>query len=201
VRLGRAGHGRRAPGDDAGYLDQHRAALEGRSLLERRVKGREVVGIVHFQHVPAEAAEPGRHVLAERQLRRALDRDPVVVVDPTQVIELQVAGQRGRFAGDAFHQVAVAALDPDVVVEQLEAGLVVAGRQPAAGDGHADAVAATLAQRAGCRLDAGGVAELGMAGGFTSPLAELAQVVDRQGGCAGHCAVFLDFLDARQVNH
>ena len=70
-----------------------------------------------------------------------------------------MAGERGGFVGDALHQVAVAAKGVDVVVEQIEAGPIEMGGEPALGDRHADAVAAALAERAGRGLDAGGVAQ------------------------------------------
>ena len=44
----------------------------------------------------------------------------VVVVDPAQVAELEMAGERRRLAGHAFHHVAVAAQRVDVVVEDRE---------------------------------------------------------------------------------
>ena len=136
--------------------------------------GGEIVGVVHRQHVPAEAAEPRGHVLAERQVGLAFDRDVVVVVDPAQVRAASNGRRATPLRWHAFHQVAVAALGPDVEVEQLEARLVVAGREPAAGDRHADAVAATLAERAGRRFDAGRVAVLGMARRAAAPLAKVA---------------------------
>ena len=153
--LGRVGLGRRAVADDAFDDDQRRAAVVREEAAIGFVDRGEVVGVVHGEHVPAEAAEARGDVFAEGQVGVAFDRDVVVVVDPAEVRELQVAGERGGFVGDAFHQVAVAALGPDVEVEQLEAGLVVAGGEPAAGDRHADAVAAALAERAGRGFDAG----------------------------------------------
>ena len=65
-----------------------------------------------------------------------------------------MAGKRSRFAGDAFHHVAVAADGVDVEVEYREIGPIEVLRQPAPGDGHANTVAAALAQRAGRGLDA-----------------------------------------------
>ena len=50
----------------------------------------------------------------------AFDRDAVAVVDPAKVAEHLMAGERGRFARDAFHHVAVAADGIDVVVKDLE---------------------------------------------------------------------------------
>ncbi len=87
----------------------------------------------------------------------------VVVVDPAQVGELQVAGQGGRLAGDALHHAAVAGQGVDVVVEHLEAGPVEVLRHPLAGDRHPDAGGDALAERARGRLDARGPAILGMA--------------------------------------
>ena len=98
-------------------------------------------------------------------------------------------GERRGLVRDAFHQVAVAALRPDVVVEQLEARLVVAGGEPALGDRHADAVAATLAERAGRGFDAGRVAVLGMARRAAAPLAEVLDVFERHGRLVGDFAV------------
>ena len=63
---------------------------------------------------------------------------------------------RGGFVRDAFHQIAVAAQGVDVDNRTVEAGLVEVGGQPARGDGHADAVAAALAERAGRGFDAAG---------------------------------------------
>ena len=50
------------------------------------------------QHVPAVGREARRHVLAEGQLGVALDRDVVAVVDPAEIGQLQMAGERGRLA-------------------------------------------------------------------------------------------------------
>ena len=104
----------------------------------------------------------------------------VVVVDPAEVRELQVAGERGGLGRDPLHHVAVAAEGVDVEVEQvLEAGLVEVRGHPAAGHGHADAVGHALAERAGGRLDARGPAVLGVAGALAVELAELLDVVER----------------------
>ena len=87
----------------------------------------------------------------------------------------------------------------DVVVEQLEARLVEVRGQPALGDRHADAVAAALAQRAGGGFDAGGFAVLGMARAAAVQLAELLDLVQRDGQLAGRLAVLSYCFDAGQV--
>ena len=108
-------------------------------------------------------------------------------------------GQRSGLGPDAFHQVAVAAQGVDVVVEQIEAGAVVAGGQPALGDRHADAVADALPQRPGRRLHAAGVAVLGMSGATAVQLAEAADVVQRHGRLVGAATGGVGLLHAAQV--
>jgi hypothetical protein len=148
---------------------------------------------------PAVRLEPGGHVLAERQLGAAFNRDLVVVVDPAQVRQLEVAGERCGLAGDAFHQVAVAALHVHVKVEQLEPGLVVPAGEPLAGDRHADAVAAALAERAGRGLDAGRPAVLRVPRRGAAPLAEMLEVVQRHRRFVGGLAVLIELLHPGQM--
>ena len=69
-------------------------------------------------HVPAIAFEPRADIFAERQAGVAFNGDVIVVVDPAEVRKLQVSGQRGGFAGNSFHHVAVAADGVDVVIEE-----------------------------------------------------------------------------------
>ena len=68
MRLGRAGLRRRAVADDALHDDQRRAALVREDFAIGRVERGQIVGILHGEHVPAQAAEPRGHVLAERQI-------------------------------------------------------------------------------------------------------------------------------------
>ena len=63
---------------------------------------------VHGLHVPAVRLVALRDVLGECDVRVVLDGDLVRVVDHHEVAELLVAGERGRLAGDALLQVAVA---------------------------------------------------------------------------------------------
>ena len=81
-----------------------------------------VVGVADAGDVPAVAHEARGDVVAEGEVGVAVDRDVVVVVDPAEVGELEVAGERGGLVGDALHQAAVAADRVDVEVEELEAG-------------------------------------------------------------------------------
>ena len=104
----------------------------------------QIVGIGHVGYVPAVAPEAQSHVLAERPLRGTIQSDVIVVVNPTQVGKLQMSSQGCRFAGHAFHHVAIAAHGIHVVVEKFEAGTIVIRRQPHAGHCHSDAIADAL---------------------------------------------------------
>ncbi len=140
-----------------------------------------VVGVGDVDHVPAHRRQPGADVVAEREAGGALDGDVVAVVDPGQVAELQVPGDGGRLVGHALHHAAVAAQGVDVVVVQREPGLVVALRHEALRHRHADAVGHALRQRPGGRLHTRGQAVFRVPGRHAGELAELLDVVERDG--------------------
>ncbi len=178
VRGGGALLGRGAEGDLAVDDDQGRAVRFTAERLEGAAQGRAVVGVADPGDVPAVGDEPGGHVLGERQVGAALDTDVVVVVDPAQVGQPQVAGQRRRLGRDPLHQVAVAAQRVHVVVEHVEAGPVEPRRQPASGDGHAHRRRRARAQRSGGRLHPRRPAVLRVAGAPPVQLAEPSDVVE-----------------------
>ena len=92
-----------------------------------------------------------------------------------------MAGERGRLAGDALLQVAVARDHVDEVVERARARRGVRVEQAALvarGVGEADGRGEALAERAGGDLDAVGVAVLGVAGGLRAPGAQRLEVVE-----------------------
>ncbi len=130
----------------------------------------------------------------------AFDRDRVVVVNPAEIVELQVARERGGFAGNPFHQVAVATLVVDIEVEQFVAGFVVSCAEPFAGDSHPHAVAATLAQRTGCGFDTGRVAMFRMSRSSTRKLPEVFQVIKRNRQFVCNFAIF-NLFHAGQMQH
>ena len=148
-----------------------RGGVRGAQLVE-------VVHVVDVLDVPAVGLEPGALVLnGEGERGRAVDRDPVVVVEVGQLAEAEVAGDRGCFRGDALHQVAIGADAVDPVVDDASVRPVVALRQEALREPEADAVRDALSERAGGGLDPGREEVLGVPGCARAPLAELLQVV------------------------
>ena len=129
------------------------------------------------------------------------DRDVVVVVDPAEVVEAEVAGQRRRFRRDALHQAAVAAHGVDVVVEDLEARPVVAVGEPLLRDGHAHAGRHALPERAGGGLHARDPVVFRMPGRLAVELAEVADVVERHRGLPQPLVVGIHRLRPGQMQH
>src|SRR5262249_2044430 len=72
--------------------NQGRTIVRGLEYRERLLDCRRVIRVRDVKHRPAVAVESSPDVLAERQRRVALDRDMIVVVDPTQVRQLEMAG-------------------------------------------------------------------------------------------------------------
>ena len=189
----------RAIADHAVHHDQGGCAGVGLEGLQRVAQCLQVIGIGDVQGVPTVGLEALDHIFTERQLGVALNADGVVVIQPAQIIELQMPGHRRRFAADAFHHVAVTAQRVHVVVEQHLAVAVEALTQPAPGHGHAHAVGAALAEGAGGGFDAGGHAVLGVARGLGAHLPELLDIVQADGRFAGALAMLIQLDHARQV--
>src|SRR5512132_827669 len=98
--------------------------------------------------VPAVAGESCGDVIRVGVLGGRVDGEVVVVVDPAEIVELLVTGQGGGLVRNPLLQVAIAADGVDVEVEDLEAGSVVAGREPFRGHRHPHARGDSLAERA-----------------------------------------------------
>src|SRR5262249_42209599 len=147
---------RRAEANVAVHDDQGRTIVLGLEHRQRLLDRRPVVRIGNVKHRPAVAVESRPDVLAECERRVALDRDMIIVVDPAQVRQLEMAGDRRGLARHALHHVAVAAEDIDVVIDQRQIRPIESLREPALRHRHADAVAAALAQRPRRGLDAYG---------------------------------------------
>src|SRR5262249_38145630 len=92
---------RRAIADVAVQNDQRGStfglAEDGKRILDAL----EVVGITNPQDVPVIAEESRRDVLGEGDTRFAFDGDVVVVIDPAEVVEAEMAGQRPGLPADA----------------------------------------------------------------------------------------------------
>ena len=177
VGLGRAGLVGTAVSDDRAADDDRRSVGLLPRHLHRGFDPGEVVAVDDPLHVPSVGIEPQARVLREGQVRPAVDRDAVVHIEDDQPPESEVAREGAGLGGDALHHVAVAGDDVGVVVHDLVAGTVVAGRQVGLGHGHAHRRADPLAQGPRGRLHPGRLAVLGVAGRQAFPLPEVPDLI------------------------
>src|SRR6185312_10592783 len=119
----------RAVADVGAHQDQGRPRGVRHRIVQGLVDGGDVVAVVHLDGLPAVRLEAPGAILGEGDVGAGGQGDVVVVVQAHQLAELEMAGQRGRFGGDAFHQVAVADDGPGAVVDHGVAVAVVGGRQ------------------------------------------------------------------------
>src|SRR5262249_41159357 len=173
---------RRTIADVAVQNDERRTTLclseDGPRLLDPLT----IVRVADPQDVPSISEEASRDIFAECQARAPLDCDVVVVVDPAQIVEAEMAGQRCRFGRNTLHQAAITANGIDVVVEDLETGLVVTAGEPLLGDRHPDAGGNALPQGTSRSLDARHPMIFRVTGRLAVELAEPADVVERHRG-------------------
>ena len=139
--------------------------------------------------MPARGRVARQHVLAARQVDRAVDGDLVVVPQHDQPAQIQVPGKADRLMVDAFHQAAVARDHPGAVIDQIVAEL---GIQVPFRDRHADRGGQAGPERPGGRLDARQLEILRMAGARAVKLAEAGDVLDRRAGIAGQVQQAVD---------
>ena len=109
----------------------------------------------------------------------------ILVVNPAEVREIEMARDGGRLAPDALHQIAIAADDKDAIGEQLQIGPVKMMRLPARGRRHADAHSHALAEGAGGHLHARCAPILGMPRCLAADLTEILQVVECEAFAVG----------------
>src|SRR5712664_481265 len=102
-----------------------RSARRARSSPQRVLDAIQIVGIPYAKDVPSVRQKASCHIFGERNIGFALDGDVIVVVDPAEVIELQVPRKRSCLARDAFHHAAVAAERVNAIAEQFKIWLVV----------------------------------------------------------------------------
>lgn len=153
-----------AEADDGLELDDGGLVLDGLGLLDGLLDAVEVaITVGDLEDVPAVGLVSLLDVLGEGLVGVTVDGDVVVIVDGNEVAELQVAGQRACLARDTLHQATITKEAVCVVVDQVEARLVVDGSGVGLGNGETDSVADSLAQRAGGDLDTWGVVGLGVA--------------------------------------
>src|ERR1700736_436584 len=146
-------------------------------MIEAPPQEMEVFGVRHTLDTPSISEKTSRHILRESQTGVSLDGDVVVVIDPTQIRQLQMTRQRSRLSADALHHAPVTRQRVYVIVKKSKVGPVVALGQPFAGQCDAHAGSHSLAQRARCGFYARRPTVFGVAGAFAFELAKFFEVL------------------------
>src|SRR3954470_13547873 len=154
-----------------------------------------------MSHVPAVGLKAGGYVFTEGPVCRTIQGYAIVVVNPAEVWKFQVPRKRSGLAAYAFHHVTVATYGIDVVVENIETGLVVVGCQPIACDRHANAVSNSLPQRTGRRFNPSSDAVFGMPGSLAVCLAELLYVIQRHCVLVEAVVIGVDGANSCEMEH
>ena len=189
----------RSPADVAVDDDQGGSIVGLLEHVQGPLQEVEVVRVTDPDHVPAVADESRRHVVGVGQFGVSLDGDVVVVVDPAEVGQLEVAGKGGRLAADPLHEAAIAADRIDVEVEELEVGTVEVLGHPAGGHRHPHRGRDPLTEGTGGGLHPGGPPVLGMTRALAAELAEVPDVVEAHRGFADDLVLRVHRLHPAQV--
>src|ERR1700746_639516 len=168
------------------------SARRARGIPERVLNATQIVGIPDASHVPSIRQKSPLHVFGERYIGFAFDGDVIVVIDPAQIIELQVPGNRGCLARDSFHHAAVAAECVNAIAEKFKIWLVVTRGEPLFGNSHAHTRGNALSQRARRRFHARGPAVLRMSSAAAAELPERLEVIQRDGRAAQNFIFWID---------
>src|ERR1019366_2367541 len=140
--------------------------------VQRMLDPVNVIRVADAQDVPAVTQEPGGDVLRKGDARVSVDGDVVVVINPAEVVQGEMAREGRGFRSHPFHHAAIAADRISIVVEDLVVRPIVAVGEPFFGHGHADAHRNALSEGAGRGLDAGDQMIFGVTGSLAAELAE-----------------------------
>ncbi len=177
--LSLAGEGR-TDGDGGPDDDQGRFAGLGFGRGERIGDCHTVIAVGNFEDLPAVSFIALADIFGESDVGIALDGNVIIIVKHDQLAQFQGAGQGSCFAGDPFHQAAVANKCVGVMVDDLEIGAVEPGGQMSLADRHTDRRCHALTERPSCHFDTDSVTEFRMARRLAAPLAERLQIIQGQ---------------------
>src|SRR5215831_4625379 len=159
--------------------DERRTLLRFAKDFESLLDTLEVIGVTDTQDIPAVSQKSSLDILGESDARLTLDRNVIVVIDPAEVIETQVAGERRCFRRNSFHQAAIAAHGVSIVIKDIKARSVVTMGEPFLGNCHSHTRGNTLPKRTGRSLHARNPMILRMPRRFAVEPAKVANIIKR----------------------
>src|SRR5262249_21587885 len=173
---------RRAVADVSVQYDEGWATLGLAKNRQRVLDPADVIGVAHAQNVPTITQKSGRDVLRKGDARVTFNRDVIVVIDPAEVVQGEMARQRGCLRCHTLHHAAIAANRVDVVVEDLKIGAVVSVGEPNLGNCHAYAGGDTLPKWSSRGLDPSNPMIFLVTWGLAAELEEVTNIIERNRG-------------------
>src|SRR6266704_1903892 len=146
---------RSTPGDMAVDDHESRPFVFFPGHLKSAPEHIQIIRVAYARDVPAVSDKTRGNVITESPGRVAFDGYFVVVVNPAEVRQPQMTGERRGFVGNPFHHAAVSAERIGAKIKYVEPGAIKVRRLPARGDRHTDTGGDSLPQGAGRGFDAG----------------------------------------------
>src|SRR5215469_11970065 len=117
---------------DVTVHNDHRRALGRQEPFQGTSDELRVIGVGDSRYFPSVCQETRRNIFGESNVCAPFDGDPVAVIDPAKIGELEMASDGSSLAGNPFHHVAIAAERVDIEIEKLETRAIVGFCKPAA---------------------------------------------------------------------
>ena len=97
-----------------------------------------IIGVAYTQHIPSVSQVASAWIIAVRKIRLAFNGDVIVVVNPNQIIQLQMARDTASLAAHAFHHAAVTTNRVCAEIKNLKAWAIECCGQPLLCHRHAN---------------------------------------------------------------
>src|ERR1700756_2196391 len=188
-----------AIGDVSIHDDQCRAVGSVQKSLIGTSQHFEIIRVADPRYVPAIAHEARGDVFTECEIRVSFDGDVIVIINPAEVSQFQVPGQRCGFARHPFHHVAISAHGINAEVEHLELWPIEMRFHPAFRNGHAYTVGHTLSERSGGGFNPRRQPVFRMSGRLAPELAETLDILQRDRKLSETLILRINCPDTRQV--
>ena len=140
----------------------------------------QIIAIFDRDRLETECSHTGLDILGKSDIRAALDRNLVRIIEHDKLGQAKRASQREGFRRNTFHHAAITAQSEGIVIYYIIARLVERSSQMSLSHSHADSHAHACTQRAGRSFDTSRMTILRMTRRQGSILTELFHVVHSQ---------------------
>ena len=159
----------------------------------------QVIRVANTQHIPSIPQIASAWIIAVRKIRLAFNGDVVVVVNPNQIIQLQMASDTSSLATYAFHHATVATNRVGAKIKNLKAWSIECRGQPFLRHRHSNRIRQALSKRTRGCFQTTCPTMLRMSWAQTIELSKRLDGLNGNRGLARQLAALVHFLRARQM--